>query len=226
MCGETQCLVKYVDGALTVIPARCKCWDCEDCRPARVARLKFEAKLGHPTLFITLTSRLRTNQTPARAAVLLAWAWRTVRAEYLRANGPRSLDFLAVFEDTKRGWPHLHIVARCKWIDQKWLSKRMGELIGSPVVWINRIKSRRKIANYVAKYIGKNPHRFEGTKRYWRSLHYLDPVDLEDAGPGRSAPCWQKIDCNWLNQVRYLEKVGFIAAYSRTSVVLRYGVPP
>lgn len=226
MCGDTQCLVKRVDDEIIVIPARCKCWHCEDCRPARVARLKYEARLGKPNLFVTLTWRVRAGVTPSQAAVLLAWAWRVVRAEYLRAHGPRSLDFLAVFEDTEAGWPHIHIVARCRWLDHAWLKKRMGKLIGSPVVWVTRIKGRRMIANYVAKYIGKNPHRFAGTKRYWRSLRYLKPRGTADAQDERQGASWEKIACNWRDQAGYFERAGFLVEYLRNSAIITRGIPP
>jgi len=153
-------------------------------------------------------------------------AWRTIRSEYIEEHGKGSLAFLAVFEETKRGWPHLHIVARAKWIDQPWLSKRMGQLHNSPVVDVRRVTGLGKVAHYIAKYIGKNPHRFEGVKRYWRSLDYLNPVaELEpddDAPPAH----WERVQTHWRNMAECLERVGFIAVYGRRQVVLRYGVPP
>ncbi len=164
-CSEFA-LVKYSEPTRLVIPLKCRCWTCDDCRPARKARLEAEARAGAPTLFITLTSRRREGWCPDRAARLLVTAWRTVRAEYLKKHGKDSLHFLAVFEAYDSGWPHLHIVARGGWLDQRWLSKRMGALIGAPIVDVRRVKSPGQIAAYVSKYIGKNPHRFKGVKRY------------------------------------------------------------
>lgn len=188
-CGEFS-LVKRSSPETTIIPLLCHCWTCERCRPGRKRRLVEEALAGAPTLFITLTSRRRELRFADWAAQDLAHAWRTVRAEYLRAHGPRSLDFMVVFEATKKGWPHLHIVARAKWVDQRWLSKRMAALIGSPIVYVERIKHTKTIAAYVAKYIGKNPHRFQGVKRYWRSLRYLTPVPLDDSPDDPQEPVW------------------------------------
>ena len=83
-----------------------------------------------------------------------------------------------MFEKTKTGWPHLHILCRMPYVPQAWLSRRMGELIDSPVVDIRALHNVRKAAAYVAKYIAKHPHRFEGCKRYWRSQDWvLDPID-------------------------------------------------
>jgi len=181
----------------------------------RVRRLVEEAKAGGPTLFITLTSRRRASLTPAQAARALVVAWRQVRREYIREHGKGTLEFLTVFEATKKGWPHLHIVARCKWLSQKWLSKRMASLHGSPVVDVRRVHDRSKVAAYVSKYVGKNPHRFEGVKRYWRSKGYLLPPIETPYDAWEDCPSWEvhrqlwwsvavdlvaagwRVECNW-----------------------------
>lgn len=225
ICSE-WCLVKRETAGLKVVPLRCHCWNCDECRPARTARLVYEAKTGQPNIFITLTSRNRPDQTPDEAARALAHAWRKVRAEYLREHGKRSLDFLAVFEATKRGWPHLHIVARCKWIDQAWLSARMDALTGSPIVDVRKIKDAKTLAHYVSKYIGKNPFRFQGVKRYWRSLKFLAPAPLDDPPVMDLGERWEPIDCNWRHMVEVLETHGWVASWERTSATLIYGHPP
>ncbi len=95
------------------------------------------------------------------------------------------LPFICVFEATKLGWPHLHILLRSQWIDQRWLSAQMADLIQSPVVDIRRIKSRQQVVSYVAKYCGKAPKQFGSCKRYWKSQDYeqrkdrLNPAPLE-----------------------------------------------
>lgn len=174
-------------------PLYCQSWACHECRPKRTARLIYEANTGKPNLFVTLTTNRRPGRCQHAAARALVRAWRQVRQEYLKEHGPRSLPFLAVFEATKRGWPHLHIVARAKWLDQRWLSRRMGELIGAPIVDVRRVKSVSQVAQYVAKYIGKNPHRFKGVKRYWRSLDYFFPTDETAPVPKDDEPPWQVV---------------------------------
>lgn len=224
-CAEWS-LVKRLQPGIIVIPLRCRCWSCEYCRPWRAAQLVQEAKNGKPNLFITLTSRYQTNRSPDAAARDLVTAWRQVRAEYLAKHGHGSLPFLAVFEATKRGWPHLHIVARAGWVDQGWLSKRMAALIGSPVVDVRRVKSAGQLAAYVAKYIGKDPHRFYGTKRYWRSRDYLKPLaeqDTDDAGAGDP---WKVVQQHWRTYAAETEALGFIALYGRSNATLYCRGPP
>ena len=172
-CREWS-LVKQIDPAISITPLRCKCWTCEECRPMRKARLVREARAGEPNLFWTLTTWRRAGLCPHKAARDLVNAWRQVRSEYIKKHGLGSLPFLAVFEETKAGWPHLHLVGRCRWLDQRWLSKRMRELIQAPVVDVRRARNAQQVVHYITKYIGKNPWRFVGTKRYWRSLDYLD----------------------------------------------------
>jgi len=207
-CAEWS-IVKTQFRTAVVLPLKCKCWTCDECRPGRTKRLVEEAKSGAPNLFITLTSKRRPELTASQAAVLLAHAWRRLRREYIREHGKGSLAFLAVFEQTKRGWPHIHIVARCKWLDQKWLSRRMLALHDSPVVDVRRVHGLRKVAAYVTKYISKNPHRFEGVKRYWRSLDYLIPAPPEAPDPWEESNIWEVVQRLWWCLADDLEAAGW-----------------
>jgi hypothetical protein len=91
---------------------------------------------------------------------------------------------MAVFEETKKGEPHLHILARAPFIPQRWLSDQMSELMKAPIVDIRRVKAAAEAARYVAKYVGKGPKPFAKLKRYWSSPGY----DLQkDAKPKKDA---------------------------------------
>ena len=198
MFCQEWCLVKRTDPFLTVIPLRCRCWSCEYCAPRRKARLVHEAQAGKPDLFVTLTSVYKPGRCPHMAARALARAWRRVRREYLKKHGKGTLPFLCVFEATQNGWPHLHIVARCKWLEKRWLRKRMAELIGAKVVDVQRVKRSESVGKYIAKYIGKRPERFEGVKRYWRSQDFLLPVAGTDQDEVLEPGTWEVVRENWL----------------------------
>ncbi len=225
LCGEGT-LVKNERHQITLSPLPCKCWYCDECRPGRTARLAAEAKAGNPDLFITLTSRRRPDLTPDQAAHFMVIAWRDVRRAYVAEHGPGSLPFLAVFERTKKGWPHIHIVARCKWLDQKWLSDQMRRLIGSPVVDVRRVYGTRKVAAYITKYLAKNPERFDGCKRYWRSLDYLEPEAQAALDPDEPLVTWEKLDTPWQETAAAFERAGFAVAYSRDHALVRLRGPP
>lgn len=225
LCAE-WCLIKRTQPGLTIIPLRCRCWSCEFCAPVRKARLVHEAQAGKPDLFVTLTSVYKPGRCPHMAARALARAWRVVRREYLAEHGKHSLPFLCVFEATKNGWPHIHIVARCKWLDQAWLSKRMEELIGAPIVDVRRVKRSHGVAKYIAKYISKETARFEGVKRYWRSLDYLLPTEDTDETPGLVITDWTIVREDWLTMVQEQEPMWAFCVMQRGQAFLSDERPP
>jgi len=171
-CETNSILAEYPPG-IKINPLRCNRWSCPECHPKRQARLKGEAFRGNPNTFITLTVNPEIGTGPDHRARDLVSAWRKVRRRAMKGWGNHKVPFIAVFEETKQGEPHLHILCRTKWIPQDWLSEEMQREIGAPIVDIRRVKGRKQVASYVTKYIGKNPEKFSGCKRYWRSQDYL-----------------------------------------------------
>lgn len=180
-CGQWT-RVKAFTNHTVAEPLRCKCWTCEYCAPYRAARLRHQALAGKPWLLVTLTVNPACGRDRDHRARMAVDAWRVIRPRLMRARGYTSVPFLAVFEETQRGEPHLHILVRVSWIGQRWLSDQMRGLTGAPIVDVRQIDGTARVVNYVAKYIGKNPHAFKGCKRYWASHDYELPADDEDAG--------------------------------------------
>jgi len=180
-CGEAV-LVKRTAEEIGARLLRCRSWACPICAPERRKQLMALAHHGNPTRFVTLTVNPSRFTGPVDRARRLVAAWRIVRKRAMRHYRMKTLPFLAVVEETERGEPHIHIVARFKWIEQKWLSAQMEELIGAPVVDVRVVRERSKIAAYVAKYVGKEPHQFGTLKRYWCSQDWnLSPLVADDA---------------------------------------------
>lgn len=156
----------------------CRSWGCPVCAERRTAQLIAQAISGQATRFITLTSLRRPGLTPFEAAQKLVHAWQVATKRWKRLRPGNACEYLAVFEATKTGWPHLHILWRGPWLSQKWLSKTMDELANSPIVWIERIDDTGKAARYCAKYCGKEPGKFGTCKRYWSTKGWnLTPED-------------------------------------------------
>lgn len=151
---------------------RCKRWHCELCTPFNHRRVKRAAREGSPTTFLTLTVNPARYETPDAAARDLKQAWVNVRRAMERDHGIRHPPFIAIFEATKAGWPHLHILMRCRFIAQKWFSDTMRRLIGAPICDVRFIQDTGRVAAYVAKYISKAPEAFAHCKRWWRSHDY------------------------------------------------------
>jgi len=167
-CEWSATIVTYDDHA-DIKPYCCKCWTCDACQHLRLRQLYCLIKSGDPTTWITLTSRVTPDNTPDVAAQQLVRAWRLIKRRAKTAGIAEHIPFIAIFEETKQGWPHLHIVCRAPYIPQRWLSRCMDELTNSPIVDIRKIHKKKKLANYLAKYLSKAPERYQGCKRYWRS---------------------------------------------------------
>lgn len=181
-CGKST-LVGTHGGKKSFFRLRCGSWDCPHCGPKRRARLKKQAYVGNPNSFLTLTINPQAFEDPASAARGLVISFRRMREAICKRLSQRAIPFLAVFEATKNGWPHLHILMRCSYVDQKWLSDYMRRRIDSPIVHIERIKSRKRLAVYISKYVAKDPARFEGSKRTWRNQRYLGPREKKPPSP-------------------------------------------
>jgi len=150
----------------------CRSWSCDYCAPLRKRALVAIALSGEPQRFLTLTVSPDKYSSPAERLQKLSWAWRTVVKRLRRKYGRDSVEYFVVVEETKKGEPHLHILLRGKFLPQKELSEAMSDLIGAPIVYIEKVSSNKKVARYVAKYVGKKPAQFGTSKRYWQSVGY------------------------------------------------------
>lgn len=171
LCGEAI-LIKKTPEEIGARLLRCRSWSCPICQPQRQRELMARAYRGNPTRFLTLTVNPGYFSGAEDRARRLVAAWRLLRLRLQRKYPGERFPFFAVIEATKRGEAHLHILSRFKWVDQNWISEQMEELIGAPVVDVRSVKGSKAIQAYVAKYVGKQPHRFASLKRYWCSRDY------------------------------------------------------
>lgn len=224
LCSEWS-LVKANGTVVTVALLRCRCWSCEECSPIRKRQLMAQAHAGHPTVLLTLTVNPKRSLTPDERARDLAGAWRKLRKRAMRKYSLTKLPFIAVFEKTKRGEPHLHILLRVKWLSQKWLSQQMRDLIEAPIVDIRKVTGPSKIAAYIAKYIGKDPQRFVGTKRYWASQDWELPGPDDDY-TDEDEPIWTEVRrCSQATVVRLMLDDGY-TFLDETNGVVSLAYPP
>lgn len=187
LCGEST-IVKATGAEITATTLKCKCWSCDPCADINRARVIREAKAGEPTMFLTLTVDPKRFGSPDERARKLSRAWSLIRRRAMRKYSYAAIPFIAVFEATKRGEPHLHILLRCKWLGARWLSGQMKALTGAEIVKVEAINQTGNVANYIAKYLGKDLHRFEGCRRYWstRDFKHPHPEAEEEDEPDRA----------------------------------------
>jgi len=156
------------------MPLCCRSWTCDYCRPKRKKQVVAQATSGHPEVFITLTVKPDEGSEPKDRARRLSRAWRVIVARARRHYGYKHIPYFAVFEATELGEPHLHILARVKWIDQRWLSRQLEDITGAPIVDIRKVRSAKKAARYIGKYVGKAPGKFGTLKRYWATRSWSE----------------------------------------------------
>lgn len=193
-CGKAS-LVNPGKSAFRAVTLWCRAWSCPDCSVVRARQLVELAQSGKPTKFLTLTVNPATGSSPEDRARALVDAWRALVKLLCEELEIDHIAYICVFEATKEGEPHLHILARMPYIRQRWLSEQMGKLIEAPIVDIRAVKSVRHVAYYMAKYIGKDPHHFGTCKRYWTTRDWrvdFPVVDPED-------PIWSGLwyVCKW-----------------------------
>lgn len=207
ICGETAG-VNHQPDLKAVVTLHCKRWSCETCLPRERWKVIRKAAAGNPNIFITLTCNPHLYETPDEAARDMVRSWRLLVRSIKKAKKIKRLPFCLVFERTKKGWPHLHILIRAPFIDQKWLSERWQDLCGAKVVDIRAIQDTGRASSYVAKYVGKEPFAFEGTKRWWRSRDYNEKED--DPPPHVFNGQWETDSGMTVNQMcAYLESIGY-----------------
>lgn len=171
LCSEALIVNKNEnEGHASIL--RCKRWSCELCHPFNRGRVIRNGRNGNPNIFMTLTCRPERYETPDEAARDMVRAFVLLRRRIFKRYGIKNLPFIVIFERTKKGWPHMHVLARATWLDQGWLSQQMKELSDAPIVDVRRIQDKGRAAAYVSKYVGKDPHTFVGCKRWWRSHNY------------------------------------------------------
>lgn len=175
---------------------RCKKWDCETCKPYNRMKVMNAARRGKPNIFMTLTSKNGCFATPDEAARDMKRALVLLRRRIQRRWGIEKLPFIVVFERTKKGWPHMHLLLRGKYMHWRVLRGMWEELTGSHQVDVRFIKKHTQVLFYVTKYIGKELAAFAGCKRWWRSHNYNvvdeDPYQLQPLGS------WmEKISIEW-----------------------------
>lgn len=108
------------------------------------------AAAGKPERIITLTTRPRPGLSLGRSVRWLRGRW-TALLRWLRRNYPR-IEYMAFLELHKSGWPHLHILTRGCYVEQRILSDRWQKLTGAFKAYIQKVDRTWKGINEATKY--------------------------------------------------------------------------
>ncbi|MBA7540950.1 hypothetical protein ES705_33253 [subsurface metagenome] len=103
-------------------------------------------KGGQLRLLTLTTAKVEANDNFQRD-------FRKLRMRLLRRG--LLLDYIRCREMTKSGLRHEHVLFRGSYITQVYLSHLWAEIHGAPVVFIQKVRSRGRLASYLAKYASK-----------------------------------------------------------------------
>lgn len=225
LCRDTSLVNTYPD-RLTARPICCRSWNCDFCRPARKKRVCREAAAGNPQIMVTLTVTPRWGRDKVDRAKGLVAAWRDfvkIAKEYHKYP---DIPYFVVFEATKKGEPHLHILCRVPYISHKLLSEFMGARMKAPNVWIDECTSNRNAARYVAKYIGKAPGKFGTCKRYWQTRSWQTPKEEDEYGGFRKGDTPERSRLSVDEWIIWARQVGYPVVIHNESCTITLKVPP
>lgn len=202
-------LVNHSPDLTVAQPLYCNCWDCDICKPRRTTKLIAQALAGKPTRFLTLTVAADRPGSPAEHLQELSKTWRLFVQTFRRHVPDKPFEYLVTVEETKAGQPHLHILLRSPSIPHAVISQWMSNHMDSPIVYIEAVKSKKKTARYVAKYIAKKPAQFGSSKRYWQSTAYVIPDPEREAMHIKLSGKWHMDSRDLATLSYWLENSGF-----------------
>lgn len=151
----------------------CRSWGCDNCQPCRRGRVIRDITLGQPTHMWTFTAAPLAGETPVGMAYRLADAFKRWVRAMRRRHPARDGNYFAVFEAHKSGFPHLHVAVRWGFVDYGEARDLWQKFSGSPGFRNDYLKQGDRLASYVAKYLGKDLHRFGTVKRYWSTPGWI-----------------------------------------------------
>lgn len=145
--------VELATGQPAIIALPCKRWGCEYCGPRKCFQLAIRCELAKATKLITFTTWTKLYESPRDAFDQTRRKLPLMNKLIREKIG--SFEYLRVLEATKAGWPHYHLVCRCKYISVGFLRNEWKRLTGNKVVDVSPIEQEEGCFRYVMKYLRK-----------------------------------------------------------------------
>lgn len=149
------------DETLTVVS--CKTWTCRLCAQTKIRRLAAKTCLASPNRLLTLTIDPAKYDSPRAAfeatAKQVPELIRMLRTKF----GP--IEYLRVTEQTKKGWPHYHLLVRSAFIPHTVVKTLWMKLTGASIVDLRQVQKTFSAFQYLVKYLSKM-HSLDWTERH------------------------------------------------------------
>lgn len=155
LCGAGTLLkLNLKTAVITVVPLLCKSWSCPKCGPKLVGHWRRKIAETPADRFITLTVDTNRFSSPEAALIQMKSSFaKLVRT--LRSYG-HQFEYVAVWEFTKKGWPHVHVLQRGDYVPQSLISKKWSYYGIGKVVDIRKIQTPHGAAQELTKYLLKS----------------------------------------------------------------------
>lgn len=163
---------------LAVGHVSCQTWSCPSCGPRKGWKLRKRIERAQPNRFITLTHKPNGTETPADALRRMRHDWHTLTKALNRRQKHGNIKYVCVVEWTRKGWPHLHVLANCDYLRQRTLSGLWRSIHGAPIVDIRAVKESEKTASYLAKYLTKSNATPPRMRRWSATPGFLPPAEI------------------------------------------------
>jgi hypothetical protein len=221
-CGNWSAIAHDQEGVVHAIPLRCRSWGCPVCAGRNKRRLRQRLDGAEAYSLITLTCNPARFNHPNSAFRGMSHAIDTlikrVRHKYPHAK----VEYFLVWERTKAGWPHCHIVFNGPYLPQRWLSHAWKEIIGAPIVDVRRISSHNELVSYVSKYLSKDPQVPTPMKRYRSSRGFFAHLVAPPPGVDAEKLRWSLEPCDTLKLGQQLSRRGYSCRMTSDSSLTAY----
>lgn len=190
-CGAWSAVTTLEDGSILAHPLRCRSWNCPTCRTLNKRRLHARLPFTTPHSFLTLTCNPSAHPDPTTAFRSMSSAVNTLFKRIRRRYPSAVVEYFLIWERTKNGWPHAHLLLNAPYIPQPWLSSTWHELTGAPIVDIRAIHDATHLVSYLAKYLAKDPQAPPGMKRYRHSRGFFPAATTTSYDSFGVRPTWR-----------------------------------
>ncbi len=139
---------------------------------------------------LTLTCNPAAFYSPQDAYAHMSKAFTTLSKLMRRTFPGQEWAYVMVWEQTKKGWPHIHALVRSPYIPLAFLSKAWAHLTGAPVVDIRPANRDLRLHAYLIKYLTKRLAAPRGFRRFRTSYHAIDPMPPKHNGDDPDGRRW------------------------------------
>jgi len=139
---------------------------------------------AQPSTLMTLTCNPARFSNPEAAVLHMNEAFTLLVKRLRRLYPGECFEYIAIWEWTVAGWPHLHVLMRAPFIPKPIISRHWLALTGAYIVDIGDVWSFGGAAKYLAKHFTKQFYTSFKLRRFRASANFF----AEGMRPSQSAP--------------------------------------